>query len=779
MIKKIPVWLIVILALVIIVTAALWLRMALPYSQVFVGDWVKLTGVDTYYSMRLVDNLVKHFPNLTQFDPYNIFPGGAATNKEPDFFVYLISGVVWLLGLGKPDQHFTDLISVYIPPVLAALTIIGSFFIGNVLKNVWTGLLAAGLLAILPGEFLNRSLLGYTDYHIAETMFTTFFILFVMLAFTKRKSLDPSNIKEKEKRSLILPVVYSLCAGIALALYMLTWAGAALFILILFAFLVLQIIADYSRGRSAIPTGIFGVIILLTALVIYLPGGRSPFSLIAIIFAIAVTVILSVIAWIMQKRNIKTRYYLLTVVALGVIGAISMYFIDPGTFALMIDRLVYVFGWKPDTTILEMQPLLLYRGDFTPVIAWGNFTIGLILGIAGLILLVYNAVKKPKPTIMLMLVWTFFILLATLAMRRFAYYFAVNIALLSGFFAYWILELLGFGRKRAEPEIDNQPIRTKAARIKAQKLKRAYQTNPVLMSCVLVIVLAVMIYPNTGPLPGGAKPSIDLATRPLFAPSDAWCQSLDWLRENTPEPLGDPSAYYDQYRIPGVDGGFVYPSSAYGVLSWWDYGYWITRIGRRIPFSNPGTNGIMGEAKFFLAQDEALAGQSIKEVNIRYVIVDDTIASYQSKFAAITSWIGGSYTDYYDLFIQKQGEKYSAVLAFFPEYYQTMVVRMYNFDGKEVVPDEVTAISYTPMQADDGNTYNTITDSKQFSTYEEAVEFVNSKEPGSYRIVGQNPYKSPVPLKALKNYKLAYSSPQNKTELQVINPYIKIFEYQH
>ena len=41
---------------------ALYLRVYLPYNQVFSGDWIKFTGVDAYYHMHLVDNLVHNFP---------------------------------------------------------------------------------------------------------------------------------------------------------------------------------------------------------------------------------------------------------------------------------------------------------------------------------------------------------------------------------------------------------------------------------------------------------------------------------------------------------------------------------------------------------------------------------------------------------------------------------------------------------------------------------------------------------------------------------------------
>jgi len=134
--KKIPVWVWVLCVLAIIVAVALVLRIALPYNQVFVNQWVKLTGVDAYYYGRLVDNLASHFPNLTQFDPYYIFPGGVETTSQPNFFAYLMAGIVWLLGLGRPDQHFADVIMVYIPPILAAFTIIAAFFVGKILKSV-------------------------------------------------------------------------------------------------------------------------------------------------------------------------------------------------------------------------------------------------------------------------------------------------------------------------------------------------------------------------------------------------------------------------------------------------------------------------------------------------------------------------------------------------------------------------------------------------------------------------------------------------------------------
>ena len=55
---------------------ALYLRVYLPYDQVFSGEWIKFTAPDAYYHMRLVDNLVHNFPHLMSFDLYMTYPGG-------------------------------------------------------------------------------------------------------------------------------------------------------------------------------------------------------------------------------------------------------------------------------------------------------------------------------------------------------------------------------------------------------------------------------------------------------------------------------------------------------------------------------------------------------------------------------------------------------------------------------------------------------------------------------------------------------------------------------
>ena len=63
-----------------------------------------------------------------------------------------------------------------------------------------------------------------------------------------------------------------------------------------------------------------------------------------------------------------------------------------------------------------------------------------------------------------------------------------------------------------------------------------------------------------------------------------------------------------------------------------------------------------------------------------------------------------------------------------------------------------------------------------FATYEEAAAFINAN-PG-YVIVGTNPFVSPIPLEALQQYKLIYSSPTAAVQEGTTSiSEVEIFEY--
>ena len=98
-------------------------RIVLPYDSVFTGEWVKFTSIDAYYQMRIVDNMAYNFPGVTEYDPYLIYPSAGGYGNI-HFFNWLLAGITWIIGLGSPTPHTVDVVGVYFPTILAALTII-------------------------------------------------------------------------------------------------------------------------------------------------------------------------------------------------------------------------------------------------------------------------------------------------------------------------------------------------------------------------------------------------------------------------------------------------------------------------------------------------------------------------------------------------------------------------------------------------------------------------------------------------------------------------------
>ncbi len=88
--------LVVSIILAVLFGVALYLRAYLPYDQIFTDGWIKFAGVDAYYHMRLVDNLLHNFPHYLTFDPYTFYPNGTIV-PWPPFFDWLLAGIIWLI----------------------------------------------------------------------------------------------------------------------------------------------------------------------------------------------------------------------------------------------------------------------------------------------------------------------------------------------------------------------------------------------------------------------------------------------------------------------------------------------------------------------------------------------------------------------------------------------------------------------------------------------------------------------------------------------------------
>jgi len=786
--RRLPPIAIVGIILAVLCGISLYIRIALPYDQIFVNDWVWFRETDAYYYMRNIETLVHNFPHFNSFDPYMLYPGGAGVLARP-FFAWLVAGIIRLVSWGVPTLHTMEAVAAYMPAILGTLTLIPVYFIGKELFNRWVGVISAALVVILPGELLHRSLLGFTDHHVAEVLFSTVCILFLIMAIKRAREREISfgHLLSRDWSTITKPLVYTLLAGVFLGIYLLSWQGGLLFIFIIFAYLVIQFIVDHLRHKSSDYLCIVGTPLFLIAFLMLLPVlGKSSLDkvyLVAMPVAIVAPIVLSIISRLMAGRALKPVYYPLTLLGLVGIGLAALHAISPSLFQYARGLFSIFNQGGAMLTVLEVQPL-------TVRIAWANFTTSFFISFIAFGMLIYVAIKEKSADKILFLVWSIIMLLAVLGQRRFGYYYAVNAALLTGYFSWKMLDIAGLSKLLAKSkEVVGAVKKFKRREKKAREKPKTFMQPRgawVRVIVVGILIFFVVFFWNIVPIKSNIVSktwsfgfattrtehqvsglTLSLASMPNAIMNEGWYSSSLWLRDNSPEPFGDPEFYYELY--PPRD-EFEYPETAYGVMSWWDYGYFIMQISHRIPHSNPGQAGAARAGQFFTAQNESSANELADRFGLKYVMIDYAMAT-PAKFYAMAEWAGSNVSEFYEVYYLQTEDDWQMMYLFYPAYYQSTVVRLYNFDGEAVVPTESIVISYEESEYG-GEKYKIITSGQYFSSYEDALAYVASQTSGNYKIVGDKPFSSIVPLEELNSYELRHQFGATTATTTV-----KIFEY--
>ncbi len=484
----------------------------------------------------------------------------------------------------------------------------------------------------------------------------------------------------------------------------------------------------------------------------------------------------------------KAYYYPLAIILIAVVFIGIFYAISPNTVRVLASQFsIFNPGGATATTTLEMQPFLSPQGSFTTAVAWGNFTTSIFLfppdwgpdniwfppGIALISLITLICIfvmrRRDEEHWLLFLIWSVIILIATFVQRRFAYYLVINFAVLSAYISWLAIWYAGLKKLEGMSQEKATVLKEKSSKAKKQKGQKKgggitiYHTNLVL---AVIVVFFFVYFPNI-------TKAREVAAAASFAPSAAWQSSLLWLKENSPEPLGEPDAYYRLY-----ESGYEYPESAYGVTTWWDYGYWVTRTAQRIPSANPSQAAapITKVANLFLSQDESQASEKMEELGSAYLVID-----YQtciSKYWAVLTWAGVKEDEYVGLYYFPQGNELVPLDLYHPEYYNSLVVRLYNFDGKAVSDTKPVVVSYVEDTLPSNQSFKRIVDIQEFESMQEALNFIESNDSAKHQIVGVNPFISPVPIEAVEDYSLIYSSETGVTypDLGLI-PEVKVFKY--
>ncbi|MCK5660944.1 MAG: oligosaccharyl transferase, archaeosortase A system-associated, partial [Methanosarcinales archaeon] len=348
------------------IAIAFYIRIQTKASVILPDGFVRYGGNDPWYHMRVVDTILHNFPHTLWSEAYTQYPTGTIQHFAP-LFDWVLAAIIYVLTLGNPTTHEMEVIGAYYPAFLGALVVIPTYFVGKWVFNRNVGLLSAILVSIMPGAFLYRSLLGFTDHHIAETLLSTTVAMFLIMALktmrTHPVTFDDIIAKNFNKLKPSLP--YIVLTGISLGLYALAWKGALFFALIIGAYITLQHIIDHLRGEvpeylSIIGAGTFFVALLLIIPVPSLGSVKSQYMM-GLPAGILAFIAFSLISRIMKSRNMPRSYYAAAPVILGVVVYLASKAFIPTLYSTISHVFSYFMRTGGGLTIAEAFPFFVSR----------------------------------------------------------------------------------------------------------------------------------------------------------------------------------------------------------------------------------------------------------------------------------------------------------------------------------------------------------------------------------------------------------------------------------
>ncbi len=820
-------------ALALIMVVMLWIRL-IPYHRFIRKGHVLFSGNDPWYHLREVQYTVRHWPGTMPFDPWTYFPFGTSTGQFGTLYDQIVATIALILGLGHPGHELVSETLLVAPAVFGALAAIPVYLVGKRLAGRLGGLFGAVVLMLLPGTFLQRTLVGVADHNGVEPFFQCTAVFALMTAFVVAERDMPiwELVEDRDWDALRRPMLWAVFAGVATALYMWVWPPGVLLVSIVGIFLVVKITSDVVNGGTPEPVAFAGAVAMVaTAVMMLIPlktldPSPTKFSILQPALALAVAVGAVFLGWLaryFERRDADQRLYAVAVFGLIAVVAGVLSVVLPHVFHLFVNNLLRIVGFSANAatrTIAEAQPFLSpnrTRGIgatgvilnqygltfFTAVAAavwltikplvrdgktreYSYVGIGLaivlimflvpsvlagiektfhvdaqLLGLAIVTALIVGATLMARYSAaeLFVLSWAAFIAAAAFTQVRFNYYLALAVAVMNAYLLGEVLRSLDLTGSAAKL-ID---------RIEG------YQILVVAAVILLVVTPALVVPVSVGS--GQSATAIGTASGSGPGPVTNWEGTLHWMQNNTPQEGNYGNAnntqdlqYYGTYKR---QKDFSYPKGAYGVMSWWDYGHWITVEGHRIPNANPFQQGAVKAADFLLSTNESQARHVLQSYDspegnqTRYVMVDWQMASPSSKFSAPVVFYDSSKVSQSDFYspIYRASQQSGVGVQYYlrhQRYYDSLMTRLYLYNGSAKEPQPIVVDYQYKNVPSGGQTYSIPVFSKQpiktFKTMAAAKKYV--KNDSSSQIGGYKGYpEKRVP--ALKHYRVVKES--NKT----------------
>ena len=797
------------LSLLLIFLFMFWTRMR-AYPSYFFNDQIYLAGNDPWYHLRMVTYTIHHWPFTMPFDPWTNFPYGTQVGQFGTLYDQIVATFALIIGVGSPSAELIMKVLIITPALIGSLTVFPTYFVAKHFGGKSGGIFASLLLALLPGVFFQRSIAGFADHHVAEVFFQTIAILTLLIAITI--FLDDKPVWElvelKDLLNLKRPLIWGGLVGLTTILYLLVWPPGLILLGIFAIFFFIRLNVDHISGNTPDYIAFLGVISMAFVGLVLLFFVDLPYpaeltsglnfrvtsiSLLHPLMAFSIAIGCAFLAWLSRffsNNNLpKWGYPLLLLVLLSFVTFI-LYLIFPDVFGILRRNLIRTFGFNisAGTRTIAEATSFLSLSDPTIGISWVDvirqeygYAFFMAFVAPFFILKDYLSEKKYESGILFLLIWSILIGATAFTQGRFNYYLAIPVVVLNAYVLKCIFQQFNIGKLRSI---------------------KPYQFG------VILVIFLVVLAPLAIPIQVGADGANPIHTYTVFDITKSvplneisnWDPALQWMKTETPivgnyGGSNNPLDYYGTVEPNHLGknsaGDFAYPDGAYGVMSWWDYGHWITLRAERIPVSNPFQEGAVVSANYLLSQSESESESVLSDLDegsgVRYVVLDWQIVSSAAKLhGPATFKEEASVRDYQNYLLEQVSGGYQIRHILHPSsYYHSQMVRLYHYHGSSVMPTPVV-INWESIPGLDSKYYklsqvqgeNSFGDMfTLFDTIEEAQSF--TRENPTSQIGGIGTFSTEF-IPALKHYRLVYATPN----MIQITPYyvhtdsswVKIFE---
>jgi len=396
------------------VLIAFVIRVWFAYDTVFGGSFVRFAETDPWYHMRLVENLLHHFPRRIPYDPYMLFGNGQNVAVAP-LFDLIVASAALVLGLGAPSPWLVEHVGAVMPAVLGALCVLPAYGLGRTLFSTSAGLFAAGLIAILPGQFLARSSLGFTDHHVAEVLLSACALLCVAQGRT-------------------------ILAGIFLGAYLVNWAGGVMLVVVIVTAIAASLAFDRAHQPSNRVATAFGIAALIVApFVLSWPAAITQIVVLAV--GSAAVLAANALTVVLDRRD-RPRWLIVP----AAIAALAIAWLIVEIAAPVSAGLVRGYLARLSTSIgpriAEAMPLFSFPVP-APLLVFVEFGVTLYLALAAAPFIA----RRLDAGRVLLLVMFAAALALTIQQVRFSYYLAIPVAVFAGYACDRLLDAAGKRRE--------------------------------------------------------------------------------------------------------------------------------------------------------------------------------------------------------------------------------------------------------------------------------------------------------------------------------------------